>query len=51
MDPTNPPDDSDRPNPGCSLCHGTGSICTGTSGTDEDGNAPIIEPCYICFDL
>lgn len=32
----------------CELCQGAGQICTGTSGSEADGNAPIIEPCEAC---
>ena len=29
----------------CAICNDSGFICVGTSGSDWDGNAPILEPC------
>jgi hypothetical protein len=34
--------------PRCGTCHGTGQMCVGTSGSSEDGNAPVLEPCAEC---
>lgn len=34
--------------PGYKSCHGTGRVCVGYSGREDDGNAPIIEQCD-CF--
>jgi hypothetical protein len=31
--------------PACSICNDSGQYCTGTSGDESDGNAPILERC------
>lgn len=35
----------------CANCKGSGQICTGYSGRDSDGNAPILERCEDCMDI
>jgi hypothetical protein len=32
----------------CTDCNGAGQICTGNSGTEADGYAPILERCEVC---
>lgn len=32
----------------CETCKGTGQICMGRSGRDDDGNAPLTEACPEC---
>lgn len=32
----------------CSTCHGTGQQCVGFSGSPDDGNGPVMEPCGEC---
>lgn len=32
----------------CPDCNGTGEVCVGHSGRDDDGNAPLLEPCDTC---
>jgi hypothetical protein len=34
--------------PECDTCNDTGQICTGSSGQDWDGNAPVLERCPEC---
>ena len=33
------------PNKDCSMCNGSGQYCVGYSGSESDGNAPILERC------
>lgn len=35
----------------CAECGGKGLICTGTSGLECDGNAPLLEQCEACVDI
>lgn len=32
----------------CPDCKGAGEVCTGHSGRDDDGNAPLLETCETC---
>lgn len=32
----------------CPDCKGAGEVCVGFSGRDDDGNAPLLEPCDTC---
>lgn len=34
----------------CGYCRDKKVICIGTSGSDADGNTPILEPCSFCYD-
>ena len=34
--------------PVCTTCHGTGQICAGSSLSESDGYAPVVEPCPEC---
>lgn len=38
------------PNKDCDMCKGSGQYCTGRSGSEEDGNAPILERCECYLD-
>ena len=35
----------------CATCDGSGSICTGHSGLECDGNATLLENCEDCADI
>jgi len=37
-----------QPAEACDTCRGTGQICVGTSGREDDGNAPEFERCPMC---
>lgn len=34
--------------PACKSCGGTGRVCVGSSGREDDGDAPLFEDCD-CF--
>jgi hypothetical protein len=43
-----PPEHEGLEEKACPECAGGGLICVGTSGRDDDGNAPILERCEAC---